>query len=374
MVVRIFLVLFGVLLAATAQAQDKPRYGGELIFLVPSELPSYDGHREGTFGVVHPLAPHYNTLLRIDPFDKTGTRPVPDLAESWTISPDRLVYTFKLRQGVKFHDGSVMTSRDVKASYDKIVFPPTGVISMRKGSYGAIETIEAPDPQTVRFRLKWPEASFLIALSSPYNWIYKADILAKDMRWYETNVMGTGPFKFVEHVKGSHWVGKKNPDYWDKGKPYLDGYRALFITSSSAQVAAIRGERAHIQFRGFSPADRDAIVSALGVEEQRVNVIADFVAPDEVPDTLKDAFRVEAKIVTWEQDNVLKVPNSALFRQGEGWAVFLVRDGRAVLHPVEIGRRSSLEAQVIKGLEEGDEVVAHPSDKIRDGVSIELRE
>ena len=61
------------------------------------------------------------------------------------------------------------------------------------------------------------------------------------MRWYETNVMGTGPFKFVEHVKGSHWVGKKNPDYWDKGKPYLDGYRAIFISSSSAQVAAIRG-------------------------------------------------------------------------------------------------------------------------------------
>jgi peptide/nickel transport system substrate-binding protein len=135
---------------------------------------------------------------------------------------------------------------------------------MRKGSYGAVETIEAPDPQTVRFRLKWPEASFLIALSSPYNWIYKADILAKDIRWYETNVMGTGPFKFVEHVKGSHWVGKKNPDYWDKGKPYLDGFRALFISSSSAQVAAIRSERAHIQFRGFSPADRDTLVQTLG--------------------------------------------------------------------------------------------------------------
>ena len=101
-------------------------------------------------------------------------------------------------------------------------------------------------------------------MASPYNWIYKADILAKDIRWHETNVMGTGPFKFVEHVKGSHWVAKKNPDYWDKGKPYLDGFRALFIGSSSAQVAAIRGERAHIQFRGFSPADRDALVQALG--------------------------------------------------------------------------------------------------------------
>src|SRR6266404_5941122 len=196
MITRIFVALLCVLTASTAQAQDKPRYGGELVFVVPSEPPSYDGHREGTFGTVHPLAPSYNTLLRIDPFDRTGTRPAPDLAESWTMSPDGLTFTFRLRQGVKFHDGSVLTSRDVKATYDKIVFPPAGVVSMRKGSYHAIEAIEAPDPQTVRFRLKWPEASFL--------------------------------------------------------------------TANAAQVAAIRGERAHIQFRGFSPADRDALVSALG--------------------------------------------------------------------------------------------------------------
>jgi peptide/nickel transport system substrate-binding protein len=155
MMSRIFLSLTLVLLAATAApAQDKPRQGGELVFLVPSEPPSYDGHRDGTFGMVHPLAPHYNTLLRIDPTDRTGTRPFPDLAESWTVSPDALTYTFKLRQGVRFHDGSVLTSRDVKASYDKIVFPPAGVVSMRKGSYQVIEVVEAPDPQTVRFRLK----------------------------------------------------------------------------------------------------------------------------------------------------------------------------------------------------------------------------
>jgi peptide/nickel transport system substrate-binding protein len=257
-------VAFVLILLSVAWAQDKPRSGGELIFLVPSEPPSYDGHREGTFGVIHPLAPHYNTLLRIDPTDRTGTRPISDLAESWTIAHDGLTYTLRLRPGVRFHDGSVMTSRDVKASYDKIVFPPSGVISMRKGAYQAIEAIEAPDPLTVRFQLKWPQASFLVTLASPYNWIYKADILAKDVRWYETNVMGTGPFKFVEHVKGSHWVGKKNPDYWDRGKPYLDGYRAVFISSSSAQVAAIRGERAHIQFRGFGPAERDALVGSLG--------------------------------------------------------------------------------------------------------------
>src|SRR5256712_3657706 len=249
-----------------ASAQDKPRSGGELIFLVPSEPPSYDGHKEGTFGVVHPLAPHYNTLLRIDPFDRTGTKVVPDLAESWTISPDGLVYTLKLRQGVRFHDGSVMTSRDLKASYDKIVLPPPQTSSDRRGEYRAVEVVEAPDPQCIRFRLKWPEASFLMTLASPYGWIYKADILAKDIRWYEKNVMGTGPFTFVEHVKGSHWIGKKNPGYWDKGKPYLDGFRALFISSSSAQLAAIRGERPPIQFRSFSPAERDTLGAALGLK------------------------------------------------------------------------------------------------------------
>jgi peptide/nickel transport system substrate-binding protein len=247
-----------------ASAQDKPRTGGELIFVVPSEPPSYDGHQEETFGVTHPIAPHYSTLLRVDPFDKTGTKPVGDLAESWTVSKDQLTYTFKIRRGVKFHDGSELTSKDVKASYDKILKPPAGVKSLRKEAYEAIASVEAPDPTTIIVKLKYPESSILLNLASPWNFIYKADLLAKDPHWYETHIMGTGPFKFVEHVKGSHWVGKKNPDYWDRGKPYLDGYRAIFISSSSAQVAAIRGERAMIQFRGFSPPERDSLVQALG--------------------------------------------------------------------------------------------------------------
>src|SRR2546426_405671 len=256
--------LVAMALAGPAGAQDTPRFGGELIFAVPSEMPSYDAHRESTFGIVHPMAPHHSTLLRVDPMDRSGSKVVGDLAESWTVARDGRTYTFRLRRGVKFHDGAEFTSRDAKATYDKIAFPPLGVASERKGAYVNVEAIEAPDPYTLVFRLKWPQGSFLSSLASPWNWIYKADILAKDMRWYETHVMGTGPFVFVEHVKGSHWVGKRNPNYWDKGKPYLGGYRALFIKDSAAQVAAIRGERAHIQFRGFSPAERDSLVAALG--------------------------------------------------------------------------------------------------------------
>jgi peptide/nickel transport system substrate-binding protein len=254
-------LLAGALLLAPAQAQ---RTGGELVFPVPSEPPSYDGHREETFGLIHPIAPFYNTLLRVDPNDPSGTKPYPSIAESWTASPDGKTYTFKIRRGVKFHDGSDLTARDVKASYDKIIFPPPGVGSTRKGQYADVAAVESPDPTTVVFRLKEPSGSFISSLLSPYNFIYKADILAKEPNWYEKNIMGTGPFTFVEHVKGSHVVGKKNPNYWDKGKPYLDSFRAVFMRDSAAQVAAIRGERAHIQFRGFSPAERDSIVSTLG--------------------------------------------------------------------------------------------------------------
>jgi len=253
----------GALLALPLQAQT-PRNGGELVFPVPSEPPSYDGHREETFGLIHPIAPFYNTLLRVDPFDPGGTKPVPSIAESWTVSADSLTYTFKIRTGVKFHDGSDLTARDVKASYDKIIFPPPGVGSTRKGQYSAVASVEAPNATTVVFKLKYPSGSLLAGLSSPYNFIYKADILAKDPNWFEKNIMGSGPFTFVEHVKGSHVVGKKNPNYWDKGKPYLDGFRAVFMRDSAAQVASIRGERAHIQFRGFTPKDRDNLKAALG--------------------------------------------------------------------------------------------------------------
>src|SRR4029453_6156118 len=120
------------------------RQGGEPIFPVPSEPPAYDGPREETFGLIPPFAPFYSTLLRVDPTDPSGTKPVGDLAESGTVSKDGLTYTFKLRKGGKFHDGAEMTSADVKASYDKIVFPPAGVGSRRKGQYPPGEGSEAP--------------------------------------------------------------------------------------------------------------------------------------------------------------------------------------------------------------------------------------
>ena len=236
--------------------------GGELVFAVGGAPPSYDGHRETTFAMLHPIAPHYSTLLRFDP--QNYPKIVGDVAESWSISKDALTYTFKIRRGIQFHDGSPLTSKDVKATYDKIIFPPEGVVSARQASYDLVKRVEAPDPYTIVFQLKHLSASFLANLASPWNFIYKADILAKDPRWYEKNILGTGPFTYVEYIAGSHWVGKKNPNYFLKGRPYLDGFKAIVIRDTAPRVAAVRSGQALIEFRGFNPAARDDITKSAG--------------------------------------------------------------------------------------------------------------
>lgn len=114
-------------------------------------------------------------------------------------------------------------------------------------------------------------------------------------------------------------------------------------------------------------------VSALGVEEQRVYVVVDFEDSPEAHITLGDAYRVEGRIVIWENERVLKVPVGALFRQGDAWAVFVAENGRARMRTIQVGHSSGLEAEVQKGLSEGDRVVVHPSDRVQDGVAIEPR-
>ena len=114
-------------------------------------------------------------------------------------------------------------------------------------------------------------------------------------------------------------------------------------------------------------------VSALGVEEQRVNVLIDFVDPHERWRTLGDGYRVEARIVVWQEADVLQAPAGAFFRHGGGWAVFRHDSGRARLTPVSVGRSNGVSTQVLAGLAPGDSVVLHPSDQIRDGAALAPR-
>lgn len=111
-------------------------------------------------------------------------------------------------------------------------------------------------------------------------------------------------------------------------------------------------------------------ISALGVEEQRVNVVLDFVS---APEQLGDAYRVEVRVITWQGPSVLKVPLSALFRRGDDWNVFIAAQGRTNRRTVRIGHRSDLEAEVLDGLREGDEVIVHPSNELKDSSRIQKR-
>jgi HlyD family secretion protein len=115
-------------------------------------------------------------------------------------------------------------------------------------------------------------------------------------------------------------------------------------------------------------------ISALGVEEQRVLVIVDFTSPREQWERLGDGYRVEAVFILWEGEQVLQVPSSALFRFGDGWAVFAIAEGKAARRVVEVGHRSGLTAEIVSGLDEGQRVITHPSNDIDDGTEVTIRE
>ncbi len=259
------LALLVVAVAATAvpaSAADTPRRGGILLAAIAAEPPSLDPHQESTFANIQLVAPFYSTLLQFDPFNYPKI--IGDVATDWTIAKDGKTYTFKIRQGIRFHDGSPLTSADVKASYDKIVFPPAGVRSTRKTGYSAIEKIDAPDPTTVVFHLKFPAASLLANLASPWNVIFPKKYLDQDPNYFKTHVIGSGPFKFKSYTHGSMLEGERNPDYFVKDRPYLDGFKFFISTETSARAAAIRSGRAYIEFRDFPLAEVEAIKKQLG--------------------------------------------------------------------------------------------------------------
>ena len=131
--------------------------------------------------------------------------------------------------------------------------------------------------------------------------------------------------------------------------------------------AVLNGRVRRVEPYGFTK------VSALGIEEQRVNVIVDFTDPPEHWQRLGHGYRVEVRIVLWRGDEVLKLPLSALFRNGDDWSVFVEDDGRARIRSVEIGQRSGLEAEIVTGLAEGERVILHPGDRVAEGVRITPR-
>jgi peptide/nickel transport system substrate-binding protein len=243
-------------------AEEKPHYGGVLRVAIAGDPPSLDMHQEQTFMVTIPMSTIYNTLVTFDPHKYPAI--IGDIAKSWTMSDDGMTWTFTLNQGVKFHDGSELTSADVKASWDKIVFPPEGAVSTRRSYYEAIKSIETPERYTVVFRLHYPSASFLPMLAHPANFIYAKNYLDQDINYYKQHAIGTGPFKLKEYVRGSYLEVERNTDYWKKGLPYLDGAKYFMIKDDGARAKSIRSDRTDVEFRGFNPTEVEAIKNDLG--------------------------------------------------------------------------------------------------------------
>jgi peptide/nickel transport system substrate-binding protein len=264
-------VLLGAVLLAGAgspgSADETPKHGGILTYMIPADAPpSFDAHRETTYALVHMIAPFYSVLIRLNPENPSDTTHFfCDLCtEMPTPTDDSKTYTFKIREGVTFQDGSALTAADVAATWNAIIFPPEGVSSARESWYAMVDKVEAPDATTVVFHLKYATSAFLPALADPYAMIYEKKILEKDPHWYEKNVMGSGPFWFESYDLGQSIKGKRNPNYYHKGEPYLDGFVGIFSPKQAVRVDAIRADRAATEFRGLPPAAITQLQQQLG--------------------------------------------------------------------------------------------------------------
>jgi peptide/nickel transport system substrate-binding protein len=225
------------------------RRGGTLVQITQPEPPSLGSYISTANPVGQVASKIYDGLLEYD-FD---LKPIPSLAESWTVSDDGKTVTFRLRSGVKFHDGQPMTSADVQFTFMEVLkkVHPRGI-----NTFAEVTAIDTPDAQTVVFRLNRPAPYMMAALSG-----YESPILPKhifsqgDIRTHQNanRPIGTGPFKFVEWRRGEFVRLDRNADYWKPGLPYLDRIVVRFIGDTGTRAAALERGEAHIAGFGAVP-------------------------------------------------------------------------------------------------------------------------
>jgi peptide/nickel transport system substrate-binding protein len=264
--ISFFPLMMVLLWAAGAMAgpiEGTPRRGGTLINVTgssPSNLTCGFEKSAHTNVVTESM---YNGLVHPDAEGDLH----PELARSWEISPDGLTYTFQLRKGVRWHDGQPFTSADVKFSYEEIV----GKYHHRaRATYERIKSIDTPDPHTVIIHLKSPYAPFLATLTvsdgciMPKHIYAGTDILKNPHN--QENPIGTGPFKLLEYQRGSHVILGRNPDYFMKGRPFLDRIIVKIIPNASSRVVAFESGELHmLGYYFLDPLDAKRLMEKPGV-------------------------------------------------------------------------------------------------------------
>jgi peptide/nickel transport system substrate-binding protein len=242
------------LAASTPAVSQAPRSGGTLNVMLREDLSQgFAIHETSTISTVWPSMPCFNNLVLFDPLKKVESADtiIGELAEKWSWQDNHRNLVFFLRKDVKWHDGQPFTSRDVKFTFDVLRGAPDAPaklrINPRKDWYANVEAIEAPDPHTVVFRLKRPQPSLLMLMASGYSPVYAAHVPPAN---YRTGCIGTGPFKVKEWRKGEFVEYVKNPDYFVKGRPYLDGLKYVVIAERGTRTAALQAGQLDISFPG----------------------------------------------------------------------------------------------------------------------------
>jgi peptide/nickel transport system substrate-binding protein len=217
---------------AAAQA-GQPKRGGILKVGLQADPTALDPQKTSLTALFHVTEHIYSLLVRL----KADLTVEPDVAEKWDISPDGKTYTFTLRKGVKFHSGKPLVAADVKYTFERLADKATA--SPNAGRLSSVESIATPDESTVVLVLKQADASFLTNLTAPETVILNKETVDKygDLT---KNADGTGPFKFKEYVPNTRVVLERNPDYFEAGKPYVDGIEMTIASEDTARTAAVK--------------------------------------------------------------------------------------------------------------------------------------
>ncbi len=247
-------IVLAVIVIGSPALSQAPKSGGVLNAMLREDLAQgFSIHETATISTVWPGMPCFNNLVLFDPLKRQESMDtiIGELAERWSWQDNYRNLVFFLRKDVKWHDGQPFTARDVKYTFDMVREAPDAQgrlrINPRKDWYANVEAIETPDAHTVVFRLKRPQPSLLMMLASGYSPVYPAHVPAAEFR---TRCVGTGPFKVKEWRKGEFVEYERNPNYFVKGRPYLDGIRYVVIKERGTRQAAIQSGQLDISFPG----------------------------------------------------------------------------------------------------------------------------
>ncbi|HLC29796.1 MAG TPA: ABC transporter substrate-binding protein [Dehalococcoidia bacterium] len=248
--------------AAEQPKGTQPKYGGILRKVLGADPPTADSQQSNTYATNEPFHPVFNGLVRYDPYDPQHSKIEPDLAEKWEVSKDGLTYTFYIRKDVKFHDGGTFNARDAQFNIDRMKNPPKGMVSPRRNAFANVEKVEAVDDYTLKLTMNRPFASFMANLS--LGWM-----VMHDKEWLEAGhdanqeVNGTGPFMLKKYTRGTSIELVKNPNYWKKGFPYLDGVTLFIVPDGGTALAAFRTGQLD-DHRDVNAADVEGLKKELG--------------------------------------------------------------------------------------------------------------